>query len=487
MTPSVLGSRTFWIDVEDFFLYFAASPRPSGIQRLVFETVSVMPARAKLLPDAPRIAFVRHSGNAALLREVPFEAVARLFDRSDSVDAAPEQDVAPRPIGTRQPLGRRLRLWMIGRIERLPPAVSHALLDAGVLQLNALRHARMLVAAVRRSETEAPAAAIPAPQPAADDFGGQPGDVFLVLGAPWMHRNYADLLRSLRVERGIDAAVLLYDLIPLRRPEWCARALVHEFTTWLAGTLPLYARLMAISNATARDVEAYAKEIGLWLRNPVRTVPIGTGFGVAVGQNAGEPPHVPGLPAPGSYVLFVSTLEARKNHALLFRVWRRLLAELPRAQVPTLVFAGRVGWLVADLLQQLENVDWLDGKVRLLRDPTDAELAALYDGCRFTLFPSLFEGWGLPVSESLALGRPCVASNCTSLPEAGGDLARYFDPENIEEAYQAIRAVIEDPAGLAAWRARVAGEFRPVSWDCTADAILAACAPARPMPGEDRR
>jgi len=77
MTPSVLGSRTFWIDVEDFFLYFAASPRPSGIQRLVFETVSVMPARAKLLPDAPRIAFVRHSGNAALLREVPFEAVAR--------------------------------------------------------------------------------------------------------------------------------------------------------------------------------------------------------------------------------------------------------------------------------------------------------------------------------------------------------------------------------------------------------------------------
>ncbi|MDT8349839.1 glycosyltransferase, partial [Roseomonas mucosa] len=93
--------------------------------------------------------------------------------------------------------------------------------------------------------------------------------------------------------------------------------------------------------------------------------------------------------------------------------------------------AGRVGWLVADLMQQLENAEWLGGKIRLVRDPSDEELLALYRGCRFTLFPSLFEGWGLPVSESLALGRPCIASNRTSLPEAGGALARYFDPDDL--------------------------------------------------------
>ena len=166
------------------------------------------------------------------------------------------------------------------------------------------------------------------------------------------------------------------------------------------------------------------------------------------------------LPEPGSYVLFVSTLEARKNHALLFRVWRRLLSEMPREQVPTLVFAGRVGWLVADLMQQLENAEWLGGKIRLVRDPSDEELLALYRGCRFTLYPSLYEGWGLPVSESLALGRPCIASNRTSLPEAGGALARYFDPDDLDDACATIRAVIEDPEGLEAWRERVAREFR---------------------------
>jgi glycosyltransferase involved in cell wall biosynthesis len=131
-----------------------------------------------------------------------------------------------------------------------------------------------------------------------------------------------------------------------------------------------------------------------------------------------------------------------------------------------------VGWLVADLMQQLENTAWLDGKIRLVQDPTDAELRALYSGCLFTLFPSLYEGWGLPVTESLAFGKPCIASNRTSLPEAGGRLARYFDPDDLHDAYRVIRAAIEDRHGLAAWEQRVVREFRPVSWEETAEAIM---------------
>jgi glycosyltransferase involved in cell wall biosynthesis len=228
---------------------------------------------------------------------------------------------------------------------------------------------------------------------------------------------------------------------------------------------------MAISKATAADVEAYAREVGLALSGPVQPVPIGTDFGLSLGT--GEPAR--GLPAPGSYVLFVSTMEARKNHAMLFKIWRRLMSELPSARVPILVFAGRVGWLVSDLIQQLENTDWLDGKIRLIRDPTDAELAALYEGCQFTVFPSLFEGWGLPVSESLGRGRPCLTSDRTALRESGGTLARYFDPENLDDAYRAVRAVIDDPVGLDAWRAEVGRSYRHTPWEDTADAILACC------------
>ncbi len=92
--------------------------------------------------------------------------------------------------------------------------------------------------------------------------------------------------------------------------------------------------------------------------------------------------------------------------------------------------------------------------------------------CLFTLFPSFDEGWGLPVTESLAFGRPCIISKATSLPEAGGSLARYIDPDNATDACRVIRETIEDPGGLRAWRDRVRREFRPVEWSESAHAVL---------------
>jgi glycosyltransferase involved in cell wall biosynthesis len=147
---------------------------------------------------------------------------------------------------------------------------------------------------------------------------------------------------------------------------------------------------------------------------------------------------------------------------------------MPAESVPTLVFAGRVGWLVSDLMEQLHNSRFLDGKIIHIESPTDQELEALYEGCLFTLFPSFYEGWGLPVTESHAFGRPCIISKTTSLPEAGGSLARYIDPDNTTDAYRVIRETIQDQAGLREWRDRVRREFRPIEWSQSARAVLKA-------------
>ncbi|GAC1485080.1 MAG: hypothetical protein NVS2B11_10860 [Acetobacteraceae bacterium] len=250
------------------------------------------------------------------------------------------------------------------------------------------------------------------------------------------------------------------------------------FRAWYTDVLPFCDVVLGNSRHTALDVEAYGRESGIALPGRVQTLPVGTGFGTA---GLGLAPRHAGLPAAGSYVLFVSTMEARKNHQLAVRVWSLLLDEVAAgrrsaASVPTLVFAGRVGWLVADLLQQLENTDWLEGKVLMLRDPSDTELRALSQGCLFTFFPSLYEGWGLPVTESLALGKPCLTSNAAALPEAGGALCRYFDPEDLGSAHRAVVAVLDDRAGLAAWEAKVRDEFRPTPWTETARALLAGVA-----------
>jgi glycosyltransferase involved in cell wall biosynthesis len=197
------------------------------------------------------------------------------------------------------------------------------------------------------------------------------------------------------------------------------------------------------------------------------TLPLGTGVADNVAPG-------PGLPVSGRYVLFVSTIEARKNHVLLFRVWQRLLQEMPPEAVPTLVFAGRVGWLVDDLMQQIVNTDHLSGRLVVVDNASDSELAALYRGCLFTVYPSLFEGWGLPLTESLAFGKPCLASDRTALPEAGGNLARYVDPDDLHGWYVAIRDILADPAQLTPWTERIRREFRPVTWSETASALLTA-------------
>ena len=128
--------------------------------------------------------------------------------------------------------------------------------------------------------------------------------------------------------------------------------------------------------------------------------------------------------------------------------------------------------MVSDLLAQLDNTGWLNGRVRLVRDPTDDELRALYDGALFTVLPSLHEGWGLSLTESLAAGKPCLAAHAGALPEAGGPLCRYFDPSDTGAAFGAVTALLDEPGAIAAWQDEVRRSFRPTPWEATARAVL---------------
>jgi glycosyltransferase involved in cell wall biosynthesis len=298
-------------------------------------------------------------------------------------------------------------------------------------------------------------------------FAAAQGDWLVVLGSPWSCPDYATRVSDYCALHGLRFALLVYDIIPLRRPEWVDNSLQIAFRSWFHAVVPLADAVLAISHATAQDVEHYARETSFGLRVPVQTIPLGTGFG-----QAPAPVRTRRLPPRRSFVLIVSTIEARKNHLLLMRIWRELTETMPLESIPTLVFAGRVGWLVQDLMQQLKNTDWLNGKIVLIDSPSDAELETLYADCMFTLYPSFYEGWGLPVTESMAHGAPCISSNRTSLPEAGGDLARYFDPDHLAEAVRIVREVIENPEALQAWRERVIRDFKPIAWTDSARAIF---------------
>ena len=471
-----------WIDVEDLFEYARAKLRPSGIQRLAFEICQALQAGPD---DGFRVHFVRHAPARNSFATVPWPTVAALFAAMTAPGPAPAEAARLQGPGL-EPAPARQAVRKL--VHRLPPSLRAHVIDLLQLQQQALAAGGRLLHAlalgvrrtperIRRRRGIAALVADAGPSSAGFDSVAGPGDVVLMLGAAWAHPDYAALIQEQRSRRGLRFALLIYDLIPLRRPEWCERGLVRVFRAWFESVFPLCDDLFAISRATAADVERYAAERGIPLRRPVVPLPVGAGFGTqapVLGAPAGH------LPAPGSYVLLVSTIEVRKNHLLMFRVWRQMLEEMPRGRVPTLVFAGRVGWLVNDLMQQIANTNSLDGKLVVIQSPADDELAALYQGCLFTVFPSFFEGWGLPVTESLAFGKPCVISDRTSLPEAGGALARSFDPDNLHDAYATIRGVIEDREGLARWQDQVRREYRPVSWSATAAALLAGLRQPRP-------
>lgn len=144
-----------------------------------------------------------------------------------------------------------------------------------------------------------------------------------------------------------------------------------------------------------------------------------------------------------AYVLHVGTLEVRKNVWRLVLAWKKLL-ESGKKNLPRLVLAGRKGWFNEKLWILLEGTENLYGHVVILDKVSDEELDILYRNCLFTAMISTYEGWGLPVGESLAYGKTSVVANSTSLPEVGMDLVEYCDPLSVDSIADAVEKLIYD-------------------------------------------
>ena len=144
------------------------------------------------------------------------------------------------------------------------------------------------------------------------------------------------------------------------------------------------------------------------------------------------------------YVLMVSTIEPRKNHMLAFNAWSRMLKTRERASIPYLVCVGAPGWMNEALYTRLERDEDLAERIIILRNVSDQTLNQLYDRAQFTIFPSLYEGWGLPISEALAHGKVPLVSNVSAHPEAGGEHAVYFELGSEADFQAKLEDLIDD-------------------------------------------
>jgi glycosyltransferase involved in cell wall biosynthesis len=298
-----------------------------------------------------------------------------------------------------------------------------------------------------------------------------PGDVMLSPSNDWNIKD-PDALADAKRQLGFRLAVLCYDLIPVTRPEFFAPEVSAPFARYWRRLLRVADTVIVNAHAVARDVAALRAAEGL---PPADTpvVPLG-----ADPPRAAPAPLPDGL-APDHFALFVSTIEPRKNHALVLEVWRRLLARgVPQRTGYRLVFVGRPGWMVAPLLAEIADARRFAGTLLHLARAEDAVLAALYRAAGFCLYPSRDEGFGLPVVEAFVHGRALLASTGGAVPEAAGGLAPCLDPDDIGGWAAEMERLMLDPAARRAAEARVAAGYRPRDWDAVAADLIRAATTA---------
>ncbi|MEI4263451.1 glycosyltransferase family 4 protein [Roseovarius sp. D0-M9] len=465
-----------FFDVTDIMFYVERHTTVTGIQRVSFEVIKRMIERHGL--QAVRLSYWDRRRREYLSMEADFVADMIEFDPDVWSSVFYGRGARPR-VGTAPTLERYRNHPLKYHFHYLRRSY-HALRGneahftkqgSSIAEWNSFR-----------------AGALPEPSSKFSDLERKPvldiaehGDHLLVLGATWSINGLGECFQGLKDQRGLEISQLIHDLIPIITPEHIASDFSEDFYDWLKASSGYCARYFANSKNTARDLSAFMDEIGVV--RPIKTVPLAQDFQVANGEAIARSA---GLQAGSStyraridrnlglrrdilnlskmpFVLVVGTMESRKNIWRLAQAWQRLSRE-GNLDLPKLVFAGKPGWYNEDFNQLIKATGNLGGWIQLANHPTDAELAYLYETCLFTATVSLYEGWGLPIGESLSFGKTAVVADNSSMPEVGGDMVEYCDARSIDSIYAACRKLIAEPDHRTALEARIAST-RLRSWD----------------------
>jgi glycosyltransferase involved in cell wall biosynthesis len=279
-------------------------------------------------------------------------------------------------------------------------------------------------------------------------------DCLFIGGAFWTNGKIIELCNR-AAANGANLVVLVHDLIPLVQPSFTG----HDFAQEYRDVLRLPAHFIVTTELSRSELKRARRSIGANARTSSTVLPLADEF---PGSKRDEKPGFPSTRlktlAGQDFALCVGTIEIRKNHHALLGVWDDLAAERG-ASMPKLVIAGRRGWKAYATLAQLDALDQ-GSAIVFIEAPTDDELRWLYASCLFTVFPSFFEGWGLPVGESFWFGKACAASNASSIAPVARDLCALFSPYHRDDMKNAIGRLLNSEARKAFERRIAAAPLR---------------------------
>jgi glycosyltransferase involved in cell wall biosynthesis len=254
----------------------------------------------------------------------------------------------------------------------------------------------------------------------------------------------------------------IHDLSIFCFPQWHPQNRVRRMNKEIEQTLKKASHLITDSETVRQEIIKHF----LWPAGKVTAVPLGVNSTFFPRGPSETTPILSsfGL-TPGAYALCVATIEPRKNIEQLISAFEKLPLSL-RQSYP-LVLVGDIGWTSEGIHKRIDEAR-RRGWLKYLGYVREVFLPALYSGCRAFLYPSLYEGFGLPLLESMACGAPVLTSNCSSMPEVVGDAGILVDPCDILSISNGIERVLTDET----WRSRTVAlgieRARPMTWDVSA-------------------
>ena len=276
------------------------------------------------------------------------------------------------------------------------------------------------------------------------------GRLYLNIGHTGLDR---DGLSGWAIESGVRPVYFVHDLIPLTHPEFCRGGESERHARRMRTVLSTARGVIGNSQATLDDLARFADGEGLPFPSSVAAWLGTAGIKPIAGDATGRP----------SFVV-LGTIEARKNHLLLLKIWSRLVAQLGES-APRLLIIGQRGWEAENVFRILDEDPHLRGHVVELNRCSDADLARHLSSARALLFPSEAEGYGLPLIEALSLRVPVIASDLPAFREIGQGVPLLLDPSDEAAWEKAILDFAQPTSAARSEQLQRLNGFQAPTWD----------------------
>lgn len=295
-------------------------------------------------------------------------------------------------------------------------------------------------------------------------------DIVFSVGAGFDVNSY-EVLKENKVKNNYAFVQLVYDYTPIVVPQTHRGLTIDSYEPFLKYT-NLVSDVIFYGGKTAmRDGINYQQNNNQLVR-PSHVVKFGSNI-------AGKSPSLKDILSildkynlNGDFILTVGSIEARKNHEILYDAYLYLI-EHGVKNIPKLVICGYPGWKTGDFVSRLLN-DERTKEYIIIKSFSDSELDILYRKCLFTVLPSLYEGWSLTLPESLNYGKFCIASSVDPLIEIGQDFIDYANPYDVKEWAEKIMYYCNNRDELFNKEKKIHDEWHTITWDECAENVVAA-------------